>query len=424
VPIQLTFTNIRFFERTYMANQLLTIAMITREALRVLVNNLTFFQGVRKDFDDNFEVKGAKIGTILNIRKPPRYLGRQGAGIQIEDTVETLVPLALNTQFGCDSAFSSVDLTLSIDDFSERILEPQIATVANAIDAAGVQQYQNVFNGTGTPGQVPTTADTYLDAGRQLDEQATPKAKTSPRRCIITPNMQAKLISALKGLLNPQRQVSDQYTEAEMTEALGFDFDMDQNMPTQTFGLLGGTPVVAGANQTGNSIATSGWSNNTAVLNQGDIIQFAGVFAVNPQSRQSTGSLANWVVTANVGSGGGGLATIPIAGPSGNGIVTSGPFQNASASPANNAAITALAASGAVSPQGLAFHKDAFAWGCADLLLPKGVHTAERARSKQLGVSLRYVAAYDINTDRFPGRWDVLGGFTTLYPELATRILS
>jgi hypothetical protein len=407
-----------------MANNLLTISMVTREALRVLVNNLTFFEGVRKDFDDSFNIKGAKIGTVLNIRKPPRYLGRNGQGIQIEDTVETLVPLALNNQFGCDSEFSSVDLSLNIDDFSERILEPQIAVVANNIDATGVQQYLNVFNGTGTPATVPTTADTYLDAGRQLDEQATPKSKSSPRRCVITPNMQAKLISALKGLFNPQKRIGDQYDDAEMTEALGFQFDMDQNMPTQTFGLLGGTPVGAGANQTGNSIATSGWTGNAAILNQGDIIQYGGVFAVNPQNRLSTGSLANWVVTQNVVATAGGLANIPIAGPSGNGLITSGPFTNASASPANNASVLPVFASGAVSPQGLAFHKDAFAWGCADFILPKGVHVAERVRSKQIGLSLRYVAAYDINTDRFPGRWDVLGGFTTLFPELATRIFS
>jgi hypothetical protein len=145
---------------------------------------------------------------------------------------------------------------------------------------------------------------------------------------------------------------------------------------------------------------------------------------VNPQNRQSTGVLANWVVTQNVVSSGAGVATIQISGPGGQGIVTAGPFQTATASPANNAAVTVSGAPNVNSAQGLAYHKDAFAWGCADLLLPGGVHHASRVSDKQLGISMRMVQAYDINTDRFPCRLDVLGGWTTLYPELACRVAS
>lgn len=405
-----------------MANTLLTISMITREALRVLENNLKFFRGVRKDFDDSFGRTGAKIGTILNIRKPPRYIGRRGQALQIEDSTETFVPLALNTQYGCDLAFTSADLTLSIDDFADRFIKPAVANVANGIDFDGTGQYVNVFNAVGTPGTIPNALLTYLQAAQRLDEQATPR--DGRRTLVISPGMQATIIDALKGLFQASSEIASQYRRGIMGETIDFEWMMDQNVRIQTIGTQGGTPVVNGAGQTGNLIATSGWTANTPILNQGDIVTFNGVLAVNPQNRQTTGVTANWVVTGPVISNAGGQATIPISGPGGQGIATSGAFQSASGSPANNAAVTVLGAPGTNSPQGLAYHKDAFAWGCADLLLPGGVHQASRVSDKQLGISMRMVQAYDINTDRFPCRLDVLGGWTTLYPELACRVAS
>lgn len=416
-----------------MANQLLTISMITREALRVLENNLVFTKHVRRDFDENYGRAGAKIGTVLNIRKPPRYIGRVGQGLQIEDATETSVALALNIQRGVDIAFTSQDLALSIDDFSDRFIVPAIANVANGIDYDGLSQYINIFNIVGTPGTPPTTADTYLSAGVDLDNMMAPR--DGSRCVVISPKMQANAVSALKGLFQSAERIREQYDSGEMGIALGFDWFMDQNVRTATVGTQGGTPVTTAAvGQTGSSILTTGWTASTQVLNKGDVVQFTGVYAVNGQNRQTvnmenpgtlTGNLANWVVTANVTSGSGaGAATIPIAGPDGNGIITSGPFQNASASPTASSTVYVVGTGGTTSPQGLAFHKDAFAMGCADLPLPGGVDMASRVNDKQLGMSLRLIRAYDINTDRFPTRLDILYGWTTLYPQLAVRIAS
>lgn len=393
--------------------------MITREALRVLENNLVFTKYVRRDFDDSFGKAGAKIGTVLNIRKPPRYVGRVGQGLQIEDATETSVPLALNTQRGVDIAFSSQDLALSIDDFSERFIMPAIANVANFMDFDGMGQYVNVYNMIGTPGTVPNALLTYLQAGQKLDEEACPRDKR--RSLVISPAMQAVIVDALKGLFQSAENIAEQYEQGTMGEVIGFKWSMDQNTRTQTFGAQGGTPAVNGAGQTGASLITNGWSNTIAnLLNQGDTFTIAGVYAVNPQNRQSTGALRIFVVTAPVSSDGSGNATIPIYPP----IITAGPFQTVTVSPGATAAITVLGAANANSPQGLAFHKDAFALGCADLPLPGGVDMAARVSDKQLGMSIRLVRAYDINTDRFPCRLDILYGWTTLYSELACRVAS
>lgn len=406
-----------------MANTLLTISMITREALRVLENNLTFTKYVRRDFDDSFGRAGAKIGTVLNIRKPARYAGRVGQGLSIEDATETQVPLVLNTQRGVDIAFTSQDLALTVDDFSDRFIRPAIANVANNIDFDGLTQYLNVWNQIGTPGTTPNALLTYLQAGQRLDENAAPRDNL--RAMIISPAMQATIVDTLKGLFQSSVDIATQYESGKMGLAIGFKWSMDQNVNVNTIGVLGGSPTVNNANQSGASLITNNWTSSALQrLNAGNVFTIGsgatGCYAVNPQNKQSTGSLQNFVATSAGSSDGSGNMTINIA-PS---IVLSGPFQNVVAAPGAGATINVNGAASTNSPQGLAFHKDAFALGCADLPLPGGVDMAARVSDKQLGLSIRLVRAYDINTDRFPTRTDILYGWTTLYGELACRVAS
>lgn len=406
-----------------MANQLLTIGMITLEALRVLENNLAATKYIRRDLDDNYGKTNAKIGTVLNVRKPPRYVGRTGQALQLEDATETSVPVTLNKQFGVDIAFTSQDLALSIDQFGERFVTPAVARVANEIDYDVLGQYINVYNEVGVPGTVPNQLLTYLQGRQRMDEEAVPR--DAQRAAILSPAMEAVLVDALKGLFQDADKIADQYSQGMMGRTIGLKFAMDQNVRVQTVGAYTpGGATVNGAGQTGSSIVTAGWPNSATVLKQGDIITFGSVFAVNPQSKASTGALRQFVVTADVTSSGGGAATIPIAGPGGLGIIVAGPFQTVTVSPANSAAITVQGASGVSSPRGMIFHKEAFVLVCADLPLPNGVDMRERKSDKHLGLSIRLVRAYDINTDRFPLRLDILYGVATLYPEFAVRVAS
>ena len=308
-----------------MANTYLTIGMVTKESLRVLVNNLAAAKRVNREYDDKFGVEGAKIGTILNVRRPPRYLTALGQALVIEDATETSVPVVLNTQRHLGLAFSSVDLALSIDEFSKRFIRPGISTLANYIDFDVLGQFLNAFNEIGTPGTVPNLALTYLQVGQRLSEMSVP---VQDRCVVISPGMNAVIVDALKGLFQSSERIREQYDEGMMGEGLGFDWYMDQNVRVQQVGAYAGGsgPQVNGAGQTGSVIATNGWPN-AAILNQGDIITFAGVYAVNAQNRQSTGALAQWVVTQNV-TASGNAANVPIAGPLGNGIITAGPFMN------------------------------------------------------------------------------------------------
>lgn len=399
-----------------MPNSILTISQITRESLRVLENNLVFTKGVNREYDDKFGIEGAKIGNTLNIRKPARYQGRTGPVLQVEAQTETYVPLTLSTQFGVDVQFTSADLHLSMDDFSQRFLTPALAVVANKIDRDGLTLASQVYNTVGTPGTTPATLLPYLQAGAAMDFMAAPRDEL--RSVVCDPNANASLVNSLNTYFNPGKEISDQYKSGNMGRAAGFKFSMDQNIIQQTIGAYLGSPTVNGAGQTGTSLVTAGWTGTIAnLLAAGDVFTIAGVYSVNPQSRVSTGRLAQFVVTTQASSSSG-AATLAIS-PA---ITTSGQFQNVTAAPANGAAITVYGAANTVTPMNLAYHRDAFVFGCADLPLPRGVDMASRVSDKELGISVRMVRGYDIVNDMFPCRLDVLYGWSAVYPELACRI--
>lgn len=399
-------------------NTLLNIAMITREALRVLENNLTFTKQVNRQFDDKFGVDGAKIGTVVNVRRPPRYVTRTGQALNLQDATETQVPVTLDTQAGVDLAFTSQDLALSIDDFSERFINPAVAAVANRIDQAGLALYKSIYQTVGTAGTTPIALLTYLLAGVKLNDSAAPL--DGQRSLIVTPLMEATIVDALKGLFHQSAAIAEQYTKGQMGRAAGFTWYMDQNVASHTWGLQGGVPLVNGVPAEGaTTLVTDAWTGAVATrVNAGDVFTLTGVFGVNPQSRQSTGALQQFVALADADSDGAGNLTINVS-PA---LVSSGAGQTITAQPADNAPLTFLGTTLQVSPQGIAMHKDAFTLVTADLPLPRGVDMAARVSDKQLGISIRMVRAYDINLDRFPCRLDILFGWSVLRPELACRV--
>lgn len=402
-----------------MANTNLTISMVTKEALAVLENNLTFAKGVNREYDDQFAIGGAKIGDTLNVRKPARYVGRTGATLAVEDHTETSVPVQLDTQFGVDINFTSKELTLSIDEFSDRIIKPAMAVVANKIDSAGLlMAYQSTYNSVGTAGTIPTALKTYLQAGAKMDYEACPR--DGQRSLVIDPSAQVEIVDSLKGLFQSSSEIKSQYETGNMGMAGGFKWSMDQNIYSHTVGPLGGAPLVNGVPAQGaTTLVTDAWTAAAAArLKKGDVFTIANVYAINPQSRVSTGQLRQFVVTADVSSDGAGNATIPIS-PA---IASTGALATVNAMPADNAPLTIMGAASTVTPQHLAYHKNAFTLACADLVLPQGVDKAARVSDKKLGLSARMVRQYDIVNDKFPCRFDILFGWKALYPELACRI--
>ena len=338
------------------------------------------------------------------------------------------VPVTLSTQFHVDTQFTTQDLALSLDMFSDRVLKPAVAAIANKIDRDGlVMAKNNTANIVGTAGTPPTGLITYLTAGAYLDAEGAPR--DGRRSCIVEPFTSATIVDSLKGLFVPQEAIGEQYRKGLMgRDSAGMNWKMDQNVVSQTFGSYSGVTLTTNTATFTGSL-TSGWaqtstitlavSGGTANLNQGDVIQIANVYAVNPQNRQAYGSnkLRNFVVTSAVSGSSSISVTVSPA------IITAGQFQNVSvASTSSTAAVTPFNNTGTVSPQNIIMHRNAFTLAVADLELPEGVHFAGRASDKEIGLSMRVVRQYTINNDSIPTRIDVLYGWAPLYPELACRV--
>ena len=396
----------------------------------VLENELTFSGQVDRNYDDQFAVTGAKIGATLNVRRPGRFVGTSGPALNVEDFNETSVPVTLSTQFHVDTQFTSQDLALSLDAFSDRILKPAVAAIANKVDFDGLTMAKNnTANIVGTAGTPPTGLITYLTAGAYLDSEGAPR--DGRRSCVIEPFTSATIVDSLKGLFVPSDVIGKQYQKGMMgRDSAGVNWYMDQNVVAQTFGSYA-TATLSCNTTTATGFLTSGWASTstialtaataTAGLKQGDVIQIAGVYAVNPQNRQAYGSnkLRNFVVTSNVTVATSGTTNVTVS-PA---IITAGQFQNVSIpTSSSSAVVTPFNNTGTVSPQNIVMHKNAFCLATADLELPDGVHFAGRASDKELGLSLRVVRQYTINNDSIPTRVDVLYGWAPLYPELACRV--
>jgi hypothetical protein len=404
-----------------MPNTLLTPAEITREALFVLENNLVFTKNVNREYDPKFGIEGAKIGTVLNIRKPIRYIGRTGALLSVEDATETSVPVSLDTQFGVDVNFTSVELGFSIDRFSDRILKPAVATIANKIDKDGLTMaVNNTGNFVGAPGTVPNALLTYLLAGVKLDDNSAPV--DDERYVCVSPLMEATIVDALKGLFQSSQEIAKQYRKGRMGTTGGFTWYMDQNAPTHVFGVQGGAPLVNGVQVTGSVLSVKGATATiTGWAKKGDKFTIATVNALNPQSRDSTGSLQQFTVLADANSTAGGIVTLSIFPPM---YPPTSAQATVTALPTDGLVITWVGTTGQSSRAGVAFHRDAFTLACADLPMPKGVDMAGRMADEQVGLSIRMVRDYDINNDKFPCRLDVLYGWAALRAELACVIWS
>ncbi|MBB3521053.1 P22 phage major capsid protein family protein [Rhizobium sp. BK456] len=390
-----------------MANSILTIDMITRAAVSLFKNSNMFIQNIDTQYDSQFAVDGAKIGDSLRIRLPNDFTVRTGTALQAQDTSEKYTSLPLSTQQGVDVSFSTAERTMKLDDYSERVLMPMINNLAGAVALNVMSSVEGnvcnfVSNTDGSGNIISPTADTVLQAKSALESNSAPQMPG--RKIVMDEYTEARVVSTLSGLFNPSQEVSQQYRTGSMKNALSFDWYMDQTVIKHTSGTFtAGT--VNGAGQSGNTLTVNAI---TGTLTKGDIITIAGVYAVNRVTKQSTGKLRQFVVTADVASGATSVPIYPAIVPSSGGQAVQ--YQTVVDSPANAAALALASKPSEIYRKNIAYAPEAVTMATADLVLPKGVH--EAARRQQDGISMRMITAYVVGTDQLATRLDVIYGWT------------
>ena len=408
-----------------MANALITPSVIAKEALAQLENNLVMGNSVHREYKKDF----VKVGSSVSIRKPVKFYTADGATRVNQDVEEANTSIDIDQRKHVSWKFSTQDLTLTIEDYSERYIKPAAITLAQTIDAKGYDLYGNVWNLVGTPGTTPGTYAEVSPVAQRMDEMAVPSDR---RYLALAPAAHYKIAGDQVGLQSPA-MVKTAYAQAQIGRIAALDAFSAQNVKSHTVGAFGAsTPLVNGAGQdvtyaaskstNTQSLVTDGWSASTTVLKAGDVFTIAGVYAVNPVPGEgATGKTAQpylqqFVVRQDATSDGAGNATLTIA-PA---IVATGPYQTVSEAPADNAALTIVGSSATAYPQNLGFHRNAFALVTCPLEMPEGA--TWKARESHNGLSIRVVKDYDIATDDDIIRLDVLYGWKAIYPELACRL--
>ena len=402
-----------------MPNTILTATAVTREALRVLHQKLNFVGTITRDYDDRFAQTGAKVGDTLKIRLPNQYLVRTGAPLgnnsTLNDTTETSADLKVQTQKGVDLNFTSVDLTMALDDFSERVLEPAMSVLAANIEADAMTMYKDVYNQVNNHGVAATFAG-VLQGRKMLVDNLAPLAG---RTCNLNTQDNVDLVDALKGLFNDKATISKQNREGYMGRTAGFDFMENTLWPSHLRGAatgayttnttIGTLPIVS------TPVTAITVAAGTGAMNKGDVFTIANVFRVHPETKAVlTNQPQQFVVAADYVGGAGSVQISPA-------IVLSGAAQNVAIPTTNAAAAISFAGTlGVANGVSLAYQKGAFAFATADMVMPSGVDWGSREVFD--GISMRIVRQYDINSDKFPCRLDVLYGFKTIRPQLACRL--
>lgn len=411
-----------------MSNTLITPTIIAKEALRQLKNNLVMARLVHTDYAKEFN----KVGSTISLRKPVKFDAKSGATRTNQDVEEGTVSLAIDKQKHVSWNFTSNELTLTVDQYSERYIKPAMIALSQTVESDLMGLYSSVPMWVGTAGTVPST---YLELGaarQKLVEHAAPLGEDL--NAVLNPAAALKIANDLKTLYTPQKTLTA-LERVKIGRYAGFDTYEAQSVKVHTVGAYGGTSLVNGAKQgynavdgtvtdpqaNGQDLITDGWTNSTTgILKAGDVITIAGVNDVNPVTKEDLGYLKQFVVTADANSGAStGPSTLKIS-PA---IIASGPYKNATALAADNAAVTVKTGTASTGyAQNLCFHKNAFALVWSDLEMPDGAPFKAKESDPDTGMTVRVVKQYDIDNDKDVIRMDILYGVKTIYPELAVRL--
>jgi hypothetical protein len=413
-----------------MANTTLTADVVAKAALVVLDNELgvvnSFYRAHESEFSET--VNGYKKGQTISIRRPADFTVRSGSTMDLQDVIEGKTTLTVDQQIGVDFEFSSTDMTLNMNDLSERVIKPAMTNIVNhmASDCLG-QFYQGVYNWAGTAGQTINSFSDFLKGPERLSEMAVPM----DQRCaVLSPADYYAMVGAQAGLGSSDKLVNSAWANGELSNIAGMQsVYMSQVTPTHTNGAAVDTNAVTDGNSQEVSydtakntwtqtLVTDGWGTSQS-LPVGSVFTIAGVYMVNPKTKESTGILQQFVVTTTVTTNANASndTNITISPP----IIVSGPHQTVTYSGNfDGLEINLVGAASTAYKQNLVYHKNAFSVAVVPMEMPQGSVNGSRRSYK--GLSVRVIPVYDGINDVSKWRLDLLYGRKLIDPRLATRL--
>lgn len=409
-----------------MPNNLLSTQKILFRALARLSNQLKVWPNLYDGYDKEFGQPGAKVGRTVEVRKPQKFVGADGALFQPEPLDNMVTPVSVTQQSQVSFQADTMEDYMAIEDWDENYIKPAAERLANKLDFAAAQYMaQRTWNLVGTYGTTPTGSTafkTYLNASKKLKQNLAPGLD----RCmVINSDASTEVVDQLKGQFNPQANISRMFQKNMMgKDTGGMDWYETENLASLTAGTQAGSPVASAAGQSGTGgnngtmqFTVSGFSA-AATIKQGDVFHFATVFMTNAGNYQSTPVLQQFVVEQDAVAAGDGTVTLTIS-PA---ITPTGQYQNVNISPALNQPLVFDSLASTASTQDLCFQKNSYAVVSVPGKVPGGTDMAYQERDPETGIWLRFIRDFDTDTDIWKCRFDVYWGISPLYREHACRV--
>lgn len=401
------------------AISLVSIDMITREALRIAHEKLSFIGTVDRQYDSSFAKSGAKIGDTLRVRRPNQYLRTKGSRVMdVQDQDEVSSSITNATQDHVDMRFNSAERALTIDEMSKRYIEPAVSVLASGIEADFLAfATKATYQVAGTAGTAITDLVATGAARAKLNQQLAPK---DDNRCIQMDSVtMGGLVNGVTGYFNPTNALGEQYREGLVARTSMANFYENERTwsLTNTADVTGTTDAAAGVTDGGTAVTMGATVASPAV---GSVFTIAGVYDCHPETKAAYPHLKQFTVVTTAAT------TALVISPA---TILTGARQNVVTSTGgtllttdfNSKTLTFVGAASTTYNHPLMYHKEAFQFVTADLPI---LDSAEKCtRRIQDGLSMRVWQDGDIRNDELLMRIDILYGMAALRPEWACRLV-
>lgn len=409
-----------------MSNTILNPSIIAQETLMQMENddgNISqkVFRGYEKEWMQRSN--GWKKGASITAKAPLYFRVKDGETIDVVDLREEDITLTVEHRKHIAYKFTGTEMTLNLDEFSERFIKPAVVAFKDHIATTLLGLYKDIPNQVGTPGTTPGELYTLGQASAVMTDHSVPK---EDRHCYLDPWATIKIADQMKGLLNTQS--SKAVSEGSFGNLLGFNMYNSQNVNTHTCGSAAGltTTLVKGTMTEGATVVPMDQNGSLdVVLTDGDIFTIANVNGVNTINGGSTGRLRQFACNELTVSSGNSddIVCTPGTAPwniySASATEKTLPYQTVDALPANNAIISVAGSASLAHKVNLAFHKNALALFMVPVQGPSELKTYRKSAN---GFTITVAIGGDIINYVSYIRFDILYGVKAINPFLACRI--
>jgi hypothetical protein len=378
-----------------MPNTFLTPSIVGREALMILENELVAAQLFHRGHTQEFT--GAKVGDTITVRGPSSFTAQEfTTTTTVQDATESSVSLQLEKHFDVTFAVTAKDWTLSLESFSQQLLQPAMAAISQAIDYYILGKYVEVPYYTGTAADPPDSIGDLAAVAKALDDLKVPQRG---RIAIVNPLAKQDMLSIDHVSRADARGDGGQaLREASMGRVMGIDWYMDQNVRTHTAGTISdGVTKTAKVNSASVALGDTTVDIDNTTLS--GTLLIGDIFTV-------AGDTQKYVVTANKTAAANAISAMAFS--PGAKVAWADDTVITFAPQANHAA-------------NLAGHPNGITVAIVPLELPRGAARAEYVGDRGLGVRIVYDYSSTYKQDTIS--LDVLVGAKCQHPELLARIL-